>query len=130
MVHTVTMLPDHKGNSKPKSLGDEYYVDIIVDISDYEGTTEIFASDCGLSTINAATLTGQWTTSSIYLFRLLANNDGYYRSNENVTGNSTSFDIQAVTHDASDSTNDRFIAGNAGSIADIGGVRCRVWGYI
>ena len=129
MAHTVTILPDHKGNSKPKSLGDEYYVDIIIDISDYTGTTEIFASDCGLSTINAATITGQWATAGLYLFVIKSNQStgGYYRSNEPTTGNAASFDIHAIQKHSSQ---DYFTAASGGSIADIGGLRCRVWGYI
>ena len=128
MAHTVTLLPDHKGVTTPKNLGDEYYVDIVVDISDYAGTTEIFASDCGLSTINAATLTGQFCTSNDYIFTIRANQStgGYYRSGEPVTGNADSFDIQALV----------LVSGQiyfnqaSSSIGDIGGVRCRVWGHI
>ena len=128
MTHTVTLLPDHKGVNTPKNLGDEYYVDIVIDISDYAGTTEIFASDCGLSSINAVCITGQWATSSLYLFVIKANQatGGYYRSGEPTTGNANSFDFHAIQKHVSQ---DYFNAVSA-SIGDIGGFRCRVWGHI
>ena len=40
MTHTITLVADHSGVTAPKALGHEYYVDMIVNITDYdEGVT-------------------------------------------------------------------------------------------
>jgi hypothetical protein len=40
MTHTITLVADHLGVTAPKVLGHEYYVDMIVNITDYdEGVT-------------------------------------------------------------------------------------------
>ena len=59
MAHSVTILADHKGITRPKVAGDEYVVDAVVDISTYiaSGVT-LSASEFGLSTITAASVTG------------------------------------------------------------------------
>ena len=58
-VFTVTILPDHKGHTAPHVHGDEYYVDAVVDVSTYDASGVVFsASNFGLSTVNAVTLTG------------------------------------------------------------------------
>tara|TARA_R110000824_G_scaffold196128_2_gene379149 strand:+ start:13519 stop:13869 length:351 start_codon:yes stop_codon:yes gene_type:complete len=59
MAHTVTILADHKGVARPSVVGDEYVVDAVVDISTYvAGGNTLLASEFGLSTITAATITG------------------------------------------------------------------------
>tara|TARA_R110002020_G_C16303435_1_gene773292 strand:- start:3573 stop:3941 length:369 start_codon:yes stop_codon:yes gene_type:complete len=60
----ITLLADHKGNTKPKVCGDEYFVDCIVKMTVYHDADVINASDVGLSTITAACLTGQSTASN------------------------------------------------------------------
>ena len=60
----ITLLADHKGNTRPKVCGDEYFVDCIVKMTVYHDADVINASDVGLSTITAATLTGQSTASN------------------------------------------------------------------
>ena len=55
----ITLLADHKGNTKPKVCGDEYFVDCFVKMTVYHDADVINASDVGLSTITAATITGQ-----------------------------------------------------------------------
>jgi len=60
----ITLLADHKGNTKPKVCGDEYVVDCFVKMTVYHDADVINASDVGLSTITAATITGQSTASN------------------------------------------------------------------
>ena len=36
MTHTITLVADHLGVTAPKVLGHEYYVDMIVNITDYD----------------------------------------------------------------------------------------------
>ena len=54
----ITMLADHKGITRPKVCGDEYFVDCFVKMTVYHTADVINASDVGLSTITAATITG------------------------------------------------------------------------
>lgn len=59
MTHTVTLLADHKGYTRPRVVGDEYVVDAEINISAYTATTgeTITAASLGLTHINAAILT-------------------------------------------------------------------------
>ena len=132
MVHTVSRLADHKGNDGPKPYGDEYYIDVIVDITDYEvAGAVVTATECALSTINNATITGAncGTGLNVFVPRLELVSGGGYTSTEIANGNCASVTIKLITLDASDSSNDRFMFvpdshGNAGE------VRMRVWGNI
>ena len=38
MTHTVTLLADHKGQTRPRVSGDEYFVDALLDITSYGST--------------------------------------------------------------------------------------------
>ena len=64
MVYTYSIraLPDHKGFSKPKAIGDEYMVDVALDITDSGPTGSagmlVDASRVGLKTIHAVMITG------------------------------------------------------------------------
>ena len=59
MAHTVTLIADHKGYTKPKVVGDEYVVDAFVDITSYTANgEEILASSLGLSSISCVCVTG------------------------------------------------------------------------
>jgi len=59
MASTVTLLADHKGMTTPRVHGDEYLVDALVDITEYEaGGVTITAAQLGLSRINAVLVTG------------------------------------------------------------------------
>ena len=56
---TVTILADHKGFARPRVSGDEYVVDATIDVNPYVAAGVIIsASDLGLSTITAVTITG------------------------------------------------------------------------
>ena len=58
-VHTVTLLADHKGNTRPKVVGDEYVVNAVVDVTSVVAAGSVIpASDFGLSTIHAVCITG------------------------------------------------------------------------
>ncbi len=54
----ITLIADHKGNTGPRVMGDEYFVDCFVKMTVYHDADVINASDIGLSTITAATITG------------------------------------------------------------------------
>ena len=55
MAHTTTRLADHKGFTRPRVQGDEYVIDVDVDIATYTtGGVVIPASELGLSKITSA----------------------------------------------------------------------------
>ena len=60
----ITVIADHKGNARPKVMGDEYVVDCFVKMTVYHDADVINASDLGLAKITAACLTGQSTASN------------------------------------------------------------------
>ena len=54
----ITLIADHKGVTSPRVMGDEYFVDCFVKMTVYHDADVINASDVGLSSITAATITG------------------------------------------------------------------------
>jgi hypothetical protein len=60
----ITIIPDHRGVARPRAVGDEYVVDAFVKMTVYHDADVINASDVGLSTITAATITGQSVASN------------------------------------------------------------------
>ena len=59
MAHTVTLLADHKGYTKPKANGDEYQVDALINITNYvSGGITLTATEVGLSQITQVMVTG------------------------------------------------------------------------
>tara|TARA_R100000152_G_C6582285_1_gene45717 strand:- start:67 stop:453 length:387 start_codon:yes stop_codon:yes gene_type:complete len=63
VAHDITLLADHKGQTTPKVSGDEYYVDFILDVTNYpnlaNGGVEVTAASLGLSRVNSVMITGQ-----------------------------------------------------------------------
>jgi hypothetical protein len=58
LAHTVTLVANHKGFTRPRVLGDEYVVDASIDIVTYTtGGVVITAASLGLKTINTAFIT-------------------------------------------------------------------------
>ena len=117
----ITILDDHKGIARPSVVGDEYVVDCIVKMTVYHDADVINASDVGLSTITAATLTGQSTAS----------NDGKTAAFIEVTNVVTG----AYTSDSSikifcyDNDGDCAEYSNAHNFDDVA-FRLRIWGQI
>jgi hypothetical protein len=119
MAHTVTILADSKGFTRPRVSGDEYVVDAVLDITSYTvNGEEILATALGLSTINCVVVTGISvdTLTGGYEARMIApevmsgaTNGGKYHG-----------------------TNDRFQihAKEASNTDNIGEIRVRVWGLI
>ena len=59
MAHTITLLEDHKGYTRPRVAGDEYFVDALVNITAYvQGGVTITAASLGLSEITQVMVTG------------------------------------------------------------------------
>jgi len=59
LTHTVSLLADHKGFTKPRVVGDEYMVDAIVNIGAYvQGGITLTAASVGLSQITQLMVTG------------------------------------------------------------------------
>jgi len=59
VTHTVTLLADHKGFTKPRVNGDEYMVDAIINIGAYvQGGITLTATQVGLSQITQIMITG------------------------------------------------------------------------
>mgnify|MGYP003114076239 CR=1 FL=1 len=84
-VYTVALLADHKGVSTPKVMGDEYFVDALIDVSTYDASGVVLsASDFSLSTITSITHTG---TSNVLFYPtfVVSGTTGAYTSNSSVT---------------------------------------------
>ena len=65
LAFTVTLLADHKGQTRPRVSGDEYFVDALVDVTSVVAAGSVIpAADFGLSTISAAFITGGYESSS------------------------------------------------------------------
>lgn len=121
MTHTVNLIADHKGNTKPKVVGDEYCVDAFIDITSYTANgEEILGSTLGLSTISAVVITGVSvdTISGGYAVSMItpeilsgAGDGGNYVN----TANQDRFQIHAPA---------------ASNTDNIGEIRVRVWGNI
>ena len=85
MTHTVSLLADHKGFVKPRANGDEYMVDAVIDITEYNnaagGGNVITASSLGLSSITSAYITGQENLTYTGVI-MCAAETGLYESND------------------------------------------------
>ena len=82
---TVTLLADHKGETRPRVNGDEYMVDAFIDVSTYDASgVVISASKFGLNTINSISHTG---TSNVKFYPTfsISGTDGSYTSASSVT---------------------------------------------
>ena len=115
MTHTVTLLEDHLGQSKPTVVGHEYCVDVCVDITGLTtGGEVISAVDCGLSTVSCVTVTGAENGNHYKIVPEIAANTGAYES-------TSTFKL----HYADD-------LGSASTTSDtnVGSVRLRVWGNL
>ena len=121
----ITAIADHTGTSAPKVVGAEYVVDLFVKMTEYHTADVINASDVGLSTINAAVITG--TTGGV--------SDGSMASGAYIqvpaanvaTGLYTSStSIKIVLHD---NDGDCTVLANATNMDDMT-FRLRVWGNI
>ena len=130
MATAVTILEDHKGITSPRVAGDEYFVDILVDLGAYPTADGVGllvnAADCGLSTIHQVMVTGQDTFTALVVPEVLST--GSYTSNTgssagDATASTTSF-VLNVLHEASNQ-----IAEHTGT-TDYGAVRCRVYGLL
>ena len=119
MAHTVTILADSKGFTRPRVSGDEYVVDAVLDITSYTANgEEILATALGLSTINCVVVTGISgdTLTGGYEARMIAP--------EVMSG--------AANGGKYHGQNDRFQihAKEASNTDNIGEIRVRVWGLI
>ena len=87
MTHTVSLLADHKGFTKPRANGDEYMVDAAIDITAYDSAGNvgelITASSLGLASITSAVITGEEVAANG--FSIIAGTDGSYTSNSSLT---------------------------------------------
>ncbi len=121
MTHTVTLIADHKGYTKPKVVGDEYVVDAFVDITSYTANgEEILASSLGLSSISCVCVTGLSvdTISGGYAVSMIAPEILSGASNGGKYVNTASQDRFQIHAPAASNTD------------NIGEIRIRVWGLI
>ena len=115
MTHTVKLIADHKGFTKPKAVGDEYVVDVCVDSTNMpSGGVTVLASQCGLATISCVTVTGAENPNHYKIVPEITAETGAYAS-------ASSFKL----HYADD-------LGSASTTSDtnVGSVRVRVWGNL
>jgi hypothetical protein len=117
----ITIIADHRGVARPRVVGDEYVVDAFVKMTVYHDADVINASDVGLSTITAATITGQ----------SLASNDGktgaYIAVTNVATGVYTS--ESSIKIIAYDNDGDCAIYSDGTNFDDVTW-RLRIWGLI
>ena len=115
MASSVTLLADHKGYTTPRVSGDEYYVDVLIDMGAYEtGGIDVTAAQCGLSTVTQVMVTGQDSTVGIIVAEVSAT--GTYASG-------TAF-VLNVLHENSNQIAEH------NSTTDYGSVRARVYGQL
>ena len=103
MAHTVTLIADHKGFTRPRVSGDEYFVDAHINITAYvAGGVTVTASSLGLATINSAMVTGQealdvGSSVTLNLYPEGADSgDAYYTGTALVTGASVAVTMDGV----------------------------------
>ena len=117
MAYTVSLLSDHKGISGRKVMGDEYVVDAAVVITAYAAADRISASDVGLSTISAVSITGN-SQPTIYTVDIAATDStGAYASTSTfkifLMDNADANEVEEGDGDITDTT-----------------IRVRVWGNL
>ena len=104
MAHTVTLVANHKGFTRPRVLGDEYVVDASIDIATYTtGGVVITAASLGLKTINTAFITripGGLAQHNFILVDGASNGDTLYLE-VNVEDGTTGKEAQLANTDAS-----------------------------
>lgn len=125
LEYTVRALPDHKGFSKPKAVGDEYMVDVALDITDSGASAgtgmEIDAEKLGLKTVHAVIITGY--EGRAFSANVLIGAGG---ANPDVAGNYESATSFKVVFSALDGTN-----ASVGNNADVTcALRLRVFGSL
>tara|TARA_R100001198_G_C5096105_1_gene130470 strand:+ start:230 stop:613 length:384 start_codon:yes stop_codon:yes gene_type:complete len=127
MATVVTILEDHKGMTSPRVSGDEYFVDVLIDMDAYPGTDGVGilvnAADCGLSTIHQVMVTGQDTFTGLVVPEVLSTGSYTTNTGSGASASTTSFCLN-VLHEVSNQ-----IAEHTGT-TDYGSVRCRVYGLL
>ena len=116
LAFTVTILADHKGATAPRVSGDEYFVDAVIDVTSHVAAGAVIpASEFGLTTITAATITGTEGGNTRLPF-IEASAAGAYESTSSIALIFTSLD------------------GTNATVADDGDPTCatrlRIWGNL
>ena len=75
MAHTVTLLADHKGYTRPRVVGDEYMIDASIDIQTYSAPEVVTADSLGLSRINRAMIVEIGGGQQQHSFNLVTDSD-------------------------------------------------------
>ena len=117
----ITPIANHKGITTPRVAGDEYVTDVIVKMTVYHDADVINASDVGLSTITAATITGQSLASND------AKTGAYIAVTDVATGEYTS--SSSIKLIAYDNDGDCTILADGTNFDDVTW-RLRIWGQI
>lgn len=118
MTHTVTIVANHKGYTRPRVSGDEYLIDANINITSYTAGGEVIsASSLGLATITAVIITGQekGVGNSGFLATTELDSSGDLAS-------TSTFQIVATDFDGTNAA--------ASATDDVGVVRVRVYGTI
>ena len=115
MTHTVTLISDHLGSTRPRVMGSEYVVDASIDITSYtaNGETITASSSCVVvSGISTDTIAGGYAVSMISAeVASGAADGGKYQQG----ANRNEFQIHAPA---------------ASNTDNIGEIRVRVWGLL
>ena len=125
MAHTVTLLADHKGYTKPRVNGDEYMVDALIDISTYNlplGET-VTATSLGLKRLTQVHLAGD-EALTFHPFIQITSSGNYcdYAAGPPVVFEDSQFTLKLSVGDADP----------AGGIngTDTGSIRIRAYGIL
>jgi len=114
MALVVTLLPDHKGITAPKVVGDEYVVDALINMGTYaNGGLTVTAAQLGLSSVHCVAMTGQDSLVGFTVPEVDATGD--YAA-------ATSFKLNCIKGTSG--------ANAEGGSVDYGSVRIRVWGNL
>jgi hypothetical protein len=118
LTYSVTFLTDHKGYSRSRVSGDEYFVDVALDITSYtNGGETITASSVGLSSITSALVTGQEAVNGIATIECTAVTGAY--------ASASTFNVLFLQPSASPQ-----LLEEEANTTNIGTVRVRVYGNL
>ena len=121
---TVTVIPDNKGTTAPRVMGNEYCVDFYVNISNYKTAdyAEVLASQIGLASITAVFLTGVSATA-----RAAGMDAAHIAANMGSGGNAGKY---ITTEDIASASKVLIVVPASGNNENVGELRFRAFGYI
>ena len=121
---TVTVIPDNKGTTAARVMGNEYCVDFYVNITNYKTAdyAEVLASQIGLASITAVFLTGVSATA-----RTAGMDASHISANMGSGANAGKY---ITTQDIATADRVLIMVPASGNDENVGELRFRAFGYI